>query len=179
MKIHVNEQIHLSALHPDDKPAILELLQAKEIYDCTLRIPYPYADADADAWLELTARLTALHGHPVHWAIRDASERMIGGCGLDGLERRRSHRAEIGYWLGKPYWGQGIATRAVGALCRWAFDELGLAKLTAGVFAFNNASARVLEKCGFEQEGYLKQHWLKDGKLIDARLFGRCRDAGV
>ena len=176
MKIHVNDRIQLSEIHPDDKPAITEHLQAKEIYDCTLRIPYPYTEADADTWLEIAAKSTAQHGRPVHWAIRDRNERLIGCCGLDGVELGKSHRAEIGYGLGKPYWGQGIATAAVGALSCWAFEELGLVKLTAWVFAFNRASARVLEKCGFEQEGYLRQHYRKDGNLIDARLFGRCRE---
>lgn len=178
MKIQANERVHLSAFEPDDKLALVEHLQAKEIYDCTLRIPYPYKEADADAWLEIAARATVMHGRPVYWAIREPGGRLIGCCGLDGLESGKSHRAEIGYWVAKPYWGHGIATDAVRALSRWAFEELGLVKLTAWIFAFNQASARVLEKSGFEQEGYLKQHYRKDGNFIDARLFGRLRDSG-
>jgi ribosomal-protein-alanine N-acetyltransferase len=59
--------------------------------------------------------------------------------------------------------------------CQYAFEEFGLAKITAHVFATNPASARVLEKCGFEQEGYLKKHYLKDRHFLDARLYARLK----
>jgi ribosomal-protein-alanine N-acetyltransferase len=62
-------------------------------------------------------------------------------------------------------------TAVVQRVCRHAFEELGLVKITAHVFSDNQASARVLEKCGFRQEGFLRKHYLKDGRLIDARLF--------
>ena len=95
--------------------------------------------------------------------------------GLEGTGLGRSHRCEIGYWLAKPYWGRGIMTAVVRAICRHAFDNLGLGKITAHVFSFNDASARVLEKCGFEQEGFLRQHYLKDGQLIDVKAYGLVR----
>ena len=63
-------------------------------------------------------------------------------------------------------------TAVVRRVCHHAFEEFGLAKITAHVFADNPASARVLEKCGFEQEGYLRRHFQKDGQLLDGRLFG-------
>lgn len=62
-------------------------------------------------------------------------------------------------------------TAVVRRLCEIAFAELGLVKIEAQVFAGNAASAKVLEKCGFQQEGYLRKHHLKDGKYLDARLF--------
>jgi RimJ/RimL family protein N-acetyltransferase len=62
-------------------------------------------------------------------------------------------------------------TAVVQRLCRHAFDEYGLAKITAHVFSHNPASARVLEKCGFQEEGFLRKHFLKDGQFVDARLF--------
>jgi ribosomal-protein-alanine N-acetyltransferase len=86
-----------------------------------------------------------------------------------------SHRAEIGYWLAKPFWGRGIMTDVVQRLCQVGFEEFGLVKIIAYVNATNPASARVLEKCGFVQEGYLKKHFLKDGQLLDVRLFARFR----
>lgn len=96
---------------------------------------------------------------------------MIGGCGFDGVQVGKSHRAEIGYWLAKPYWGRGIMTAVVRRLCDFAFEQFGLVKITAHVFADNGASAKVLEKCGFQQEGYLRKHYLKDGQFLDSRLF--------
>ncbi len=108
----------------------------------------------------------------MNFAIRSADDSLIGGCGFHDFQEGQSHLAEVGYWLAKPFWGRGIMTAAAELLCRLAFKELGLAKITAHVFPPNLASARVLEKCGFQLEGYLRQHFLKDGKFLDARLFG-------
>jgi RimJ/RimL family protein N-acetyltransferase len=175
MNILVTEQVRLTEFRPSDKPALIEHLREKEIYDRTLRIPYPYTEADADAWLGIVAKTTQQQGRPVHWAIRHAEDFLIGGCGFDGFQVGKSHRAEVGYWLAKPYWNQCVMTAVVGRICQYAFEEFGLVKITAHVFAFNPASARVLEKCGFEQEGYLKKHYQKGGLLIDARLYALFR----
>jgi len=172
MKLVVNDHIHLSELVPADKPAIIEHLKEKAIYDQTLRIPYPYTEADADQWFDLSAKITQEQGQPVHWAIRNGEAGLIGACGFDGFKIGESHRAEIGYWLAKPYWGRGIMTAVVRRACEFAFHEWNLAKITAYVFALNAGSARVLEKCDFEQEGYLKNHVQKAGQLIDARVYG-------
>jgi RimJ/RimL family protein N-acetyltransferase len=171
MRIVVNDQFHLSAFQASDREALVGHLNDREIYERTLRIPFPYTDNAADEWLAFVAKFTHHQGRPVHWAIRGADGILIGGCGFDGFQVGRSHRAELGYWLAKPYWGRGIMTAVVQRLCRHAFDEFELAKITAHVFSYNPASARVLEKSGFEQEGFLRKHFLKDGKFIDARLF--------
>lgn len=176
MKLAVNDQIHLSEIRRSDISALVEHLATKEIYDRTLRIPYPYTEPHGEAWLAIVEKSTDRHGQPIDFAIRDGSGKLIGCCGFDGLEVARTHKAEIGYWLAKPYWGRGIMSEVVPVACRWAFAEFGLAKITAWVFAFNAASARVLEKCGFKEEGYLKKHYRKDGRLIDARIFAKFDD---
>ncbi len=172
MKIVVNDHIHLSEFLPSDKPSLVEHLQEKAIYDRTSRIPSPYTEANAEEWLALLARIARQQGQPVHWAIRNQEGCLIGACGFDGFQVGKSHRAEVGYWLAKPYWGRGIMTAVIREVCQFAFTQWNLVKITAHVFSFNAASARVLEKCGFEQEGYLRKHFLKDGQMIDARLFG-------
>jgi RimJ/RimL family protein N-acetyltransferase len=171
MKIAVNDQVHLTEFRSSDRDALVAHLNDRDIYERTLRIPFPYTEADADEWLAVGAKITQQQGQPVHFVIRGPDDGLIGGCGLDGFQLGYSHRAEIGYWLAKPYWGRGIMTAVVQRVCRHAFDELGLSKITAHVFSFNAASARVLQKSGFVQEGLLREHYLKDGKLIDARLF--------
>ena len=108
-------------------------------------------------------------GDPSNWAIRNAEDHLIGGCGFNDFQMGKSHRAEIGYWLAKPFWGQGIMTAVVRRACQYAFEEFGLVKIIAHVNATNPASARVLEKCGFEQEGYLKKH------LPQGRAISRCQ----
>jgi ribosomal-protein-alanine N-acetyltransferase len=175
MKITVSNRIHLSEFQQSDQAAVLQHLKEKEIYDRTLRIPYPYTESDFQAWLQIVEKSTEQQGQPVHWAIRNEDDFLIGGCGFDSLQVGKSHRAEIGYWLAKPYWGRGIMTAVVRSACEFAFAQFGLVKIVAHVFADNAASAKVLEKCGFQQEGYLRKHCLKDGKYLDAKLFALVR----
>jgi len=175
MFIPLGNGLQLTEFLRSDPAVLVEYLDDKEIYDLTLRIPHPYTAADADRWLTMVEKATKQNGQPVNWAIRNEAGRSIGGVGLDGLVIGQTHRAEIGYWLARPFWGWGIMTAAVQAVCRHAFENLGLAKIVSHTFSFNHASARVLEKCGFESEGYLRRHYLKDGKLIDAKAYGLLR----
>lgn len=175
MRLEVNNAIHLSEFLDSDREALVELLKDKEIYDRTLRIPYPYTLEDADNWLSIAADIDRRNGQTLNWAIRDVDNQLIGGVGLETPGLDKSHRAEIGYWLGKSYWGRGIMSAVVETVCRHAFDHLGLQKITAHVFHFNAASARVLEKAGFQREGYLPRHYLKDGQFIDSIAYGRLR----
>ena len=110
MKIVVNDQVCLSEFRSSDKPALLQHLNDPDIYHRTLRIPFPYTDSSADEWHTLVAKVTEQQGRPVQWAIRSADDALIGGCGFDGFQAGKSHLAEVGYWLAKPYWGRGIMT---------------------------------------------------------------------
>lgn len=175
MNFDLANGIRLTEIRRSDQDSVIELLNDRDIYDRTLRIPFPYTTANAEQWFTIVEKLTKQNGQPVNWAIRNTDQRLIGGVGLEGPGLNRSHRAEIGYWLARSFWGQGVMTAAVKAVCKHAFENLGLGKITAHVFSFNDASARVLEKCGFDQEGYLKKHFVKDGKLIDARAYGLVR----
>jgi RimJ/RimL family protein N-acetyltransferase len=171
MIIPVTDRLTLSGFRPADKPDCVGYLNDGDIFDRTLRIPHPYTESDFDQWLEIAAQAAAGHGEDVHFAIRDAGERLIGGIGF--VELIQGHRAEIGYWLGKPYWGRGVMTAAVSAACQHAFARWHLVRITAHVFSFNTPSARVLEKNGFECEGLLRKHYLKNGQFLDARLYAR------
>jgi ribosomal-protein-alanine N-acetyltransferase len=176
MPFDIGNGLHLTDFHRSDADVLVEHLSDKDIYDRTLRIPYPYTAADAQRWLDIVEKATKQNGHqPVNWVVRDHDDRVIGGIGLDGFVIGKSHRAEIGYWLGRPFWGRGIMPAAVHVVCCHAFENLGLVKVQAHVFSFNDASARVLEKCGFELEGYLRKHFLKDGNYIDAKAYGLVR----
>ena len=174
MRLVVNDQVHLSEIRASDRDALVAHLNDRDIYDRTLRIPFPYTEAAADEWLALVAQNTRQQGRPAQWAVRNADGALIGACGLDGFQadKSQSHRAEVGYWLAKPFWGRGVMTAVVRRVCRHAFEDFGLAKLIAHVSPHNVASARVLEKCGFQEEGFLRKHFLKDGQFLDARLFG-------
>lgn len=175
MPIVVSDQIQLSEIRAEDESSCIEYLQEPAIYAVTLRIPSPYSPASFQGWLKILGEHARENQRHVVWAIRNPEGRMIGACGLDDYRAGVSHKAELGYWLARPYWGRGIMTAVVERVCEVAFTELGLAKVVAHTFAENGASARVLEKCRFRQEGLLRQHLKKDGRLIDARAFGRLR----
>lgn len=168
MYLQLANVLKLTEVRRTDRDSLVEYLNDRVMYECSLRIPYPYTLSDAEKWLDLVESASGQDDFPV-WAIRNESDTLIGAVGLEG--RRPTHRAEIGYWLARPFWGRGIMTSAVKAVTQHAFEQLGLSKITAHVFSFNARSARVLEKCGFEQEGYLKKHFQKDAQCIDAMLY--------
>ncbi len=172
MKLKINDSFYISDIIATDKPAYLEYLQEKQIYDQTLAIPFPYTEADADWWIDHNLEATrSQNNRSVNWALRRADDKLIGGVGFFGHKIGRDHKAELGYWLAKPYWGKGLMTEAVRKVAAYAFSELELMRITANVFVFNQASARVLEKAGFKLEGLLRSHYKKDGKIFDGKLY--------
>ena len=106
MRLVVNDQVHLSEVRASDKGALVAHLNDRDIYERTLRIPFPYTEKDADEWLALVAKITQQQSRPVHFAIRSADDALVGVCGFDGFQIGKSHRAEVGYWLAKPFWGR-------------------------------------------------------------------------
>ena len=83
--------------------------------------------------------------------------------------------AELGYWLAEPFWGRGVMTAAVTAFVAHSFQTLPLQRIFASVYASNPASARVLEKAGFQFEGCMRKNVLKDGEILDSLLYARVR----
>jgi ribosomal-protein-alanine N-acetyltransferase len=137
--------------------------------------PHPYKESDADAWLGYA---TSEEISPWVFTIEVDGE-AAGGISLEkgsGVER---HSAELGYWLGEPFWGRGIATAAARALTARAFEETDLYRIYASVFAWNPASMRVLEKAGYRREAVLVRSAVKDGVLIDRVMYAITRDPGV
>lgn len=179
MILNLPPGLRLTEIRPSDQEALVEHLSQDEIYRCTLRVPRPYTADDAERWLAMVAKATREHGQPGSWGIRNDAEQLVGSVGMERGAGPQSHRAEIGYWLARSYWGQGVMTAAVQAVCRIGFAEQVLQKITAHVFSFNGASAKVLQKCGFTEEGYFRRHYVKDGELIDARAFGLLREDGM
>ena len=136
-----------------------------------LRFPHPYRQEDADSWLRLTAEETRICNFAVAWRGE-----LVGGIGLKPMDDLHSGTSEIGYWLGEPYWGKGLITRAVKTLLPYAFDELLFIRLQALIFVENLASQKVLEKNGFAREGVLRKHLRKNGVISDAVLYAKLRN---
>jgi len=166
------ERLTLRALDTSDCPRVAELAGDKRIYDMTLLIPHPYEPHHAEGWIST---------HAAHWArwredwtmnfaIRSKeNDTLMGVIGLVGVPGHK--RAEMGYWLGVPFWGKGFMSEAARAVVEFAFGTLGANRLEAGVFDGNTASMNVLRKGGFHEEGVLRQRFLKDGKFVDERMF--------
>lgn len=177
MNLRVNDDISVSDITPGDKAAYVEHLKEKQIYDHTLTIPFPYTEADADWWINHVVATTRNQGCSVNWAIRRADSFLIGGIGFHDFELGKSHKAELGYWLAKPYWGRGTMTETVKKVTEFGLKEFNLVRITATVFHFNAGSARVLEKAGYQLEGYLRKYYKKDGKIFDGKLYAKVVEA--
>lgn len=135
----------------------------------TNRFPSPYTEADAQAWIT-NCVLQATKGRLLSFAIEYKSE-LVGGIELMPKSDVHSRTTELGYWLGEPFWGQGIMPEAVKAICKYGFETLQFARIQANVFSPNKGSMRVLEKSGFEHEGCLRKMVFKNGNFWDAHLY--------
>jgi len=156
-----------------DAPAVTELLQVPTIAANTLRIPFPYEQSMASDWIATHASEYEAQ-REVTFAITLADDhRFIGAVGLVlDLPHRQ---AELGYWLGAPWWGRGYASEAARAVVGWGFDVLDLNRIHAGYMAHNPASGGVLSKLGLQHEGLRREHIVKDGRPVDLVLMGLLR----
>ncbi len=169
--ILTTERLVLRPMRYDDAPAVASLAGDKRVYQYTLLIPHPYLPEHATSWIASHARAWE-SGAGVTFAItlRETGQ-LIGAIGLTGLSSR--HRlAEMGYWVGVPFWGKGYATEAARATIACAFETLGLHRVYAYYFPGNEASGRVLEKAGMTREGVAREDRFKEGRPRDSVLFG-------
>jgi len=134
------------------------------------RFPYPYTARDARNWLDMVVDQKP----ETNFAI-DVGGEAVGGIGFTSQHDVGRRSAEIGYWLGEPFWGRGIATEALIAVTDYAFANFDLCRLFAHVFDWNGASARVLEKAGYAFEGRLRKSVTKDGQTIDQLMYAIIR----
>jgi RimJ/RimL family protein N-acetyltransferase len=130
------------------------------------RFPHPYTVADAERWIALA---TAMQPE-AHFCVAIGDE-AVGGIGFELKSDVDRRSADIGYWLGEAHWGKGIMTAAVRAMTEYAFATFDICRLSAGIFAWNSASMRVLEKVGYSCEAQLRRAATKDGKTIDVYLY--------
>jgi len=155
---------------PTDAPAIQRLASAREVAASTLLIPHPYPEGAAAEWI--AGHDDASDNHIFAIAPRDGGEVM----GAIGLHVDRNHdRAEIGYWIGVPYWNRGYVTEAAKAIVDYVFNTLGMNRVFAFHFTQNPASGRVLQKIGMKREGTMRQHIVKWGEHVDVDYYGAVR----
>lgn len=156
----------------DDAAAIQRHANNRKIWS-NLRdmFPHPYSLEDARTFLGFVVK----ENPQTTFAIANESE-AIGCIGLRLGNDVHRKTAELGYWLGEPFWGRGIMTEAVTEFTRWAFEHFELQRISAELFEGNIASVRVLEKAGFVCEGRLRANVFKDEKVLDSLVYARVRD---
>ncbi len=187
-----SEQITLRAWRRSDIPSLVRYANNRKIW-LNLRniFPHPYTHAEAEQWVAICE---SNRGPTTNFVIELQGE-AIGGIGCHLLDDVNCKTAEIGYWLGEPFWGRGIATAALKQVTEYAFQTtfvnmrvadslaglrsaspgVSVERLQALVFEWNLASMRVLEKAGYVLEGRLRRSIFKDGRLADSLLYARIR----
>lgn len=166
------ERLVLRPFVAADAPTVQILAGHPRIAATTTNIPHPYPDGAAEGWIASHAGAFADRRELVLAVTGRDTGTVLGAVSLIDIQLRHQ-RAEVGYWMGIDYWGQGFCTEAVEALMAYASANLGITRFVGRCYGGNPASARVMEKCGMTYEGTLRQHVVKWGQCDDMLLYGR------
>lgn len=169
----VTDRLLLRRLELEDADRVEELASDYELAKTTLTVPHPYPAGSAADFI------------PSMWAAEDKGlvvfaivEKESGSLiGIINIKQTLAYkRGELGYWVGRPYWGKGYGTEAARMVVAYGFEELGLNKVFAGAFADNPGSWRIMEKVGMKHEGTWRQHAMRDGRFVDLAYYGVLRE---
>jgi len=165
------ERLTLRMLQPEDAPALHRLINDWEVVRGLSRVPFPYPRELADEWIASTHRQLA-EGSAWHLAIvgQDGDTEVLVGC--VGLTREPdTRRAELGYWIGRRFWGHGVASEAAGRLARWGLAHLDLDRIFAHVLEENARSLGVLRRIGLVEAGRTEAHFVARGGRLPVIQF--------
>ena len=158
----------------NDKAALAENLNNLNVLN-NLRdgLPYPYTEQDAEEFIR--AMLSSDKNNTFAFAIT-LDDKVIGSIGVFRQDNIHSHTAEMGYYIGEAYWGNGYATSAIKQVCRYVFEHTDIIRIFAEPFSHNIASCRALEKAGFKYEGTLKSNAVKCGNIVDMKKYALIKE---
>ncbi|MFT4738605.1 MAG: ribosomal-protein-alanine N-acetyltransferase [Paraglaciecola sp.] len=163
--------ITIRPLRQSDTSQLIKLANNQKIVDHLLDyFPSPYRKIDALSFIEKSIPLDPLDT----FAITNDNQ-FVGIISLNKKEDIYRYTAELGYWVGQPYWGNGFATKAIDEITLFGFEEMGLHRIYAHVFDFNTVSMRVLEKNKYQKEAILQNGAIKKGAVVDIHLYARLR----
>jgi ribosomal-protein-alanine N-acetyltransferase len=161
------DNIILRSLINSDEESLATLANNKKIWDNVRDyFPFPYTNNDAKTFINLTKQEEI----PMTFAI-EYNGQFCGIIGLEGQSDVYKKTAEIGYWIGEPFWNKGIATSAVKLVTEYGLKSLDFIRIHTGVFEFNTGSMRVLEKNGYEKDGVFKKSIFKNEQIWDEHRF--------
>src|SRR5215475_3094499 len=148
---------------PDDLGSLVANADNRKIWlNLRDRFPHPYTRRAGREFIRL-----AMSQRPETMFAIAVDDQAVGGIGFTVLTDVERVSAEIGYWLGEPFWGRGIVTEALVAVTQYAIDACRLTRIYALPFASNKGSCRVLEKAGYAVEARLRRSAIKDGRIVD------------
>lgn len=163
--------IILRPLRDNDATILAQLANNRKIWiNVRDLLPSPYSIDDANNFISLSQN----ENPQMSFAI-EFNNQFCGMVGLAAQSDVYKRTAEIGYWIGEPYWNKGIATIAVKLLTAYGFDQLDFIRIHTGVFEYNIGSMKVLTKNGYEKDGVFKKSILKDGKIYDEHRFSKTK----
>ena len=166
----VTDRLLLRPFTLADAPEVQRLAGNREVASTTLRIPHPYKDGMAEEWIETHAAKFA-QGEGISLAISlRATGLLVGAIGLEIFQEHS--KAELGYWIGRDFWGQGLATEAARVFVNYGFRVVGLNRIQAQHLTRNPASGKVMTKVGMRHEGTLRDHRKKWGVFEDVEIYG-------
>ena len=168
MKIFLEtDRLYLRSWKDGDEDCLVKYANNRKVsINLRDRFPFPYTLNDAHEWIAFAGSKEPV----INFAI-EFDGQAVGGIGLIPGEDVFRRCAEIGYWLGEPFWGKGLMVEALKAVTLYAFEQLDFIRLHAGVFDWNPASARVLEKAGYILESRMKKSVFKDGQILDQLMY--------
>ena len=135
--------------------------------------PYPYTEQDGIEFI--STMLSADENETFAFAIT-VDNIAVGSISVFRQGNIHRRTAELGYYIAEEYWGRGIMTEAVRQICEYVFSKSDITRIYAEPFAYNTASCRVLEKAGFQYEGTLRSNAIKNGKVIDMKMYSKIKE---
>ena len=166
-----DEKMILRPLNDNDSRELARLANNKKIWDNVRDfLPFPYTIDDGISFINMVKE-----ENPVMTFAIEFDRHLCGVIGLVGQKDVYRKTAEIGYWIGEPYWNKGIATVAVKLITEYGFDQLDYVRIHTGVFEYNIGSMKVLEKNGYKNDGVFEKAILKNGKFWNENRFSKIK----
>ncbi|MDQ0229919.1 GNAT family N-acetyltransferase [Metabacillus malikii] len=173
-KILQTSNLLLRPFQLSDAERVQQLAGDKDVAKTTLNIPHPYPIEAAVNWINTHPRLREQNNvFPMAVILKETNE-LIGSMTIRIDKQHR--KGELGYWIGKAYWGKGYATEAAEEIVRYGFEEHNVNKICGTAIASNTASCKVMEKLGMKQEGKLEKDLFINGEFVDVAVFGRIKE---
>lgn len=157
----------LRAWSPDDLPSLVRYANNPAIASfMNDQFPHPYTEEAGQEFIAMASQ-----ENPLHIFAIEVEGKAVGGIGIHPRSNIERKNAEMGYWLGEPFWGRGIITEAVQQVVAYGFQTFDINRIFARPFGTNRASQRVLEKAGFTLEARFEKTFFKNGEYVDELVY--------